>query len=120
MEDFNDLADRYIAVWNETDPATRRELIAGAFTAATHFVDPLQEGSGRDGIDAMVAAVQERFPGYRFRRAGAADGFRDRVRFRWELAPEGGDALVEGTDFATVTDGRLASVTGFFDRLPAA
>ncbi len=87
MDEFNDLADRYIAVWNETDAAKRRELIARTFTAATHFVDALQEVSGRDGIDAMVAAVQELFPGYRFRRAGTADGFRDRVRFRWELAP---------------------------------
>jgi hypothetical protein len=120
MEEFNDLVDRYIAVWNETDAAKRQALIARTFTPDTYFLDPIQEGAGRDGIEALVAGVQERFPGYRFRRAGAADGFRDRVRFRWELAPEGGEALVEGTDFATVADGRLAAVTGFFDRLPTA
>jgi hypothetical protein len=119
MDEFNDLVDRYIAVWNETDAAKRQALIASTFTADTHFIDPIQEGSGRDGIEALVAGVQERFPGLRFRRAGAADGFRDRVRFRWELGPAGGEALAEGTDFGTVADGRLAAVTGFFDRLPA-
>lgn len=64
MDEFDDLVDRYIAVWNETDAAKRQALIARTFTADTHFVDPVQEGSGRDAIDAMVAGVQERFPGY--------------------------------------------------------
>lgn len=74
---------------------------------------------GQAGIEALVNGVQERFPGYRFRRAGAVDGFRDRVRFRWELTPEGGDVFVDGTDFAQVVDGRLDRVTGFLDRVPA-
>lgn len=119
MDDLTDLIDRYIAVWNETDAAKRRALIARTFTESTHFIDPLQEGSGQAGIDALVAGVQEKFPGCRFRRAGTVDAHHDRVRFRWELAPAGGEVFVDGTDFATVAGGRLASVTGFLDRMPS-
>jgi SnoaL-like domain len=119
MSDFNDLIDRYIDVWNETDAGKRRALIAQTFTEGAHFIDPLQEGEGQAGIEALVRGVQEKFPGYRFRRAGTVDAFRDRVRFRWELAPEGGEVFIDGTDFATVVDGRLDRVTGFFDRVPA-
>lgn len=119
MTEFDELVDRYIAVWNETDAGKRRALIAKTFTEGTYFVDPLQEGEGQAGINTLVDGVQLKFPGYRFRRVGAADAFRDHLRFRWELAPQDGDAFVEGTDFAQVVDGRLHRVTGFFDRLPA-
>ena len=119
MSEFNDLINRYIETWNETDAGKRQALIARTFTEGAHFIDPLQEGEGHAGIDALVKGVQERFPNYRFRRVGAVDGFRDRVRFRWELAPKGGEVFVDGTDFALVVDGRLDRITGFFDRVPA-
>ena len=56
-------------------------------------------------------------PATAFRRTGPIDAHNDRLRFGWELAPEGGGApAVRGVDFAVVApDGRLASVTGFFD-----
>jgi hypothetical protein len=120
MSELDDLVDRYIDVWNETDAEKRQALIARTFTEGTHFIDPIQEGEGQSGIDGLVQGVQQKFPGYRFRRAGAVDAFRDRVRFRWELAADGDETLVEGTDFGQVVDGRLHRVTGFFDKLPTA
>ena len=70
MDQLTDLIDRYIAVWNETDPAVRRDLIARTWTPTALYRDPVQEGDGRDGIDAMIRTVQERFAGHRFRRTG--------------------------------------------------
>lgn len=120
MTDFNTLVDRYIAVWNETDAETRRALIAQTFTESAHFIDPLQQADGQSGIDTLVQGVQQKFPAYRFRRAGGADGFGTHVRFRWQLVPEGSEPLVEGTDFGEIVEGRLHRVTGFFDKVPAA
>ncbi|HZD25297.1 MAG TPA: nuclear transport factor 2 family protein [Alphaproteobacteria bacterium] len=119
MSKPTELIDRYIAVWNETDPARRRELIALTWTETAHYVDPLMEGDGPAGIDAMVAGVQERFPDHRFRLAGEVDAHHDRVRFGWELAPEGGEPLVAGIDFGVIAaDGRLQTITGFLDLVP--
>lgn len=118
MAEFDELVERYIKVWNETDADKRRELITKTFTEGTYFVDPLQEGEGRSGIETLVTSVQGKFPEHRFHRAGAVDACRDHIRFRWVLAADGGDAFVEGTDFAQVVEGRLHRVTGFFDRLP--
>src|SRR5439155_2303393 len=96
-------------------------LIDAIWTAEPSYADPAAAGDGRAGIDAMVAAVQARFPGHRFRRTTEVDLHHDRLRFRWELAPEGGPVLVAGVDFGTLADGgRLASVTGFFDQVPKA
>ena len=121
MSSLTDLVDRYIAMWNETDAGRRRALIARIWTEDAHYVDPALEGEGREGIEAMVKAVQERFPGHRFRRTGDVDSHHDRIRFAWELAPEGGAAIASGADFGVVAAAgeRLHSVTGFFDRAPA-
>ena len=119
MSDFNDLVDRYIAIWNETDSGRRRALIARTWTEGASYLDPMMRSAGHAGIDAMIAAVQEKFPGHRFSLTGKVDAYQDRVRFSWALAPAGGDALVKGTDFAVVDSGRLQQVTGFLDQVPA-
>ncbi|HET7716674.1 MAG TPA: nuclear transport factor 2 family protein [Bauldia sp.] len=118
MTDLTKLADRYIEMWNETDAAKRRALVAEVWTADAIYVDPVLRGDGREGIHAMVGQVHERFPGHLFRRTSEVDAHNDRMRFAWELAPEGGPAVVKGIDFAAIADGRLASVTGFFDAVP--
>lgn len=121
MTNTDDLIDRYIAIWNEQDGPSRRALIERTWSGDARYVDPMQSGDGRDGIDTMIAAVQGKFPGYRFRRAGAADGHNGHVRFGWDLVgPDGGAAVVGGTDFATISgDGRLQTVIGFIDMAPA-
>jgi len=120
MTDTIDLIGCCIAAWNETNPERRRSLIARTFAEAASYVDPMMEGHGHAEIDAMIGGVQERFPALRFRLAGAVDTHRGSVRFSWELAPEAGEPVAKGTDFAVLAeDGRLLSVTGFLDALAA-
>ena len=120
MNELNGVIDRYIAIWNETDPARRRDLIAQTWTEDASCLDPLLSGDGPEGIDAMVRGVQERFPGHRFRRTGEVDGHHDRVRFGWELIDTASNApLIAGVDFGVVAaDGRLRTITGFLDQAP--
>jgi hypothetical protein len=119
MTDAAQIADRYIAVWNETDPARRRALLAEGWTENATYVDPLMAGEGREQIGALIAAVHERFPGFRFTLDGRADGYRDRIRFSWALGPETEADMIKGTDFIVVEDGRLKSITGFLDKVPS-
>lgn len=118
MSEFEDLVERYIAAWNEADAGRRRGMIAETFTEAASYVDPLAASEGHAGIDAMIEAVRQQFPGHRFRRTGAVDRHHDRVRFCWELAADGNAVVAKGADFATVSGGRFAAVTGFIDRAP--
>ena len=122
MSTPTELADSYIAMWNETDAGARRRLIDRIWSENARYVDPVAAGDGRDGIDAMVATIQERFPDHRFHRTGPVDHHNGRLRFTWALAPEGGEPLVAGVDFGTLSaDGRrLETITGFFDTVPAA
>lgn len=120
MNPHTDLIDRYFAAWNETDGARRRELIASTWASDADYRDPLMTGSGHDGIEAMIHAVQERFAGHTFRRSTDVDGFGNRLRFSWELLTPAGEAIVKGSDFGMVDPrGRLQSMTGFLDQVPA-
>jgi hypothetical protein len=121
MNEFNNLVNRYFAVWNETDAERRNALIAQTWTDDASYLDPLMRGDGHAGIDAMVQAVQDRFVGHQFRQLNGVDAHNNHLRFSWELAPVEGPVLVAGTDFAVVAaDGRLQTVIGFLDKIPGA
>lgn len=118
--DAQAIAARYIAAWNEADPGRRSALVAALWTEDAAYLDPLIQGEGHRGIAALIGGVQARFPDFRFTLSGQPDGYGDRLRFSWDLGPEGGEAVVQGTDFAVLAaDGRLRTVTGFLDRVPA-
>lgn len=118
MNPTTELIDRYIAIWNETDAARRRDLIAQTWTENSTYVDPLMHAEGRDGINAMVQGVQTQFPGFQFRRTNEVDTHNDRVRFAWELGPASGPAFAGGVDFGVIVAGQLQTITGFLDFAP--
>ncbi|MET7710013.1 nuclear transport factor 2 family protein [Micromonospora sp. NPDC005413] len=118
---FNELAERYIALWNESDPVRRLQGINNLWAAEGRYVDPLTVAEGPEAIDATIAAVRNQFPGMTFRLAGPVDGHHNQVRFTWELGPDDVEAPIVGFDVATTDeDGRLTQVLGFLDRVPTA
>ncbi len=120
MSDVTTLVDDYLAAWNETDAQARRALVRRVFTDDAAYVDPQMQGAGADAIDALIAGVHERFPGFRFTLAEGPDAHHDRVRFSWHLGPEGGAPIVLGIDVAALAaDGRMREVTGFLEPVAA-
>lgn len=121
MSTFEDLAQRYIDAWNETDPTARRAAVDQLYSEDARYVDPLAVAEGREAIAATIGAVQERFAGCVFRLAGPVDAHHDQFRFGWELGPADQEAPIVGFDVAvTDSSGRLQTVLGFLDKVPAA
>jgi hypothetical protein len=111
-----DIIDRYIGTWNELDPAARQAAIDDVWTEDAYYVDPTSVAEGREAINAMIGAVQGQFTGLVFRLGGPVDAHHELARFVWELAPEGGAAVVVGFDVAVLAeDGRIRQVHGFVD-----
>jgi hypothetical protein len=121
MTTSNDIAQRYIDAWNETDPTARRAAVDELFSEDGRYVDPMAVAEGREAIAATIAVVQSQFPGFTFRLAGRVDAHHDQARFGWELGPAGEPPPIVGFDVA-VTDaaGRIQAVFGFLDKVPAA
>jgi hypothetical protein len=118
---MQEIIERYIATWNETDAERRRALIEEVWAADGSYTDPLADVRGRDQVDAVVAAAQQQFPGLVFRLAGPVDANHNQARFTWHLGPSGGEPLVVGFDVAVLNgEGQIRSVHGFLDKVPAA
>jgi hypothetical protein len=113
------LAEVYVALWNETDAGRRQALLATTWTPEATYVDPLMRGIGHAEIEGLIAAVQQHFPAFRFSLLGMPDGYGEVARFSWGLGPKDGEAVVKGTDVVHRDGDRIASVTGFLDLVPS-
>lgn len=113
------VADAYVASWNEVEPAPRRAAIARVWADNGAYADPLMKSKGHAAIDDMIAGVQNRFAGFVLKRTSNVDSHNGNLRFAWSLGPAAGPSVVEGVDFCRLTsDGKLASVVGFIDKMP--
>lgn len=116
VPDLTQLVDDYLSGWNELDPAERARIIERCWEPGGALVDPPLDGQGHAGIDTLIKALQDHYPGHRFVRSGEIEAHHDAFRFSWRLIGlDGADAL-RGVDYGLVgPDGRLTRVTGFFD-----
>ncbi|MGH6882031.1 hypothetical protein [Hypericibacter sp.] len=119
MDATQDIAERYVAVWNETDPERRRRQIAELWTpAGQHYVD-VREVRGYDALENRITGSHEknvRDDGHRFRAAKDARRLRDVVTFHWEMLPaETETVLARGLEFLIMSeDGRVLADYQFF------
>jgi hypothetical protein len=131
-----ELADRYVALWNEGDPERRRELIAGLWSEdGEHVLQPPEEARriaagpgigasaviearGHAEIDVRATAAYEHWvatEGWSFRR-GDADRVHDLVKFRWEAVDGDGEVMGGGLNLLVVgADGRIRRDYTFVD-----
>jgi hypothetical protein len=121
MNDFDQLAQRYVTTWNEKDGDRRLRLVEELFATNASYVDPMASAQGTPAISGLIGAVQEQFPGYEFQLVGSTDGHHDQVRFRWGLASGEEEPVVIGFDVVQLgPSGRITQVLGFLDKVPAA
>jgi hypothetical protein len=96
MSHAEDIARRYIHIWNETDAGARGAQVAALWTEdGTHYVK-LREVRGHADLETRVATshqtnVTER--NYKFELQGRVEQLRDMVKFDWRMVPNGGGAV---------------------------
>src|SRR5260370_8628762 len=93
MTSIEDLVSRYVGVWNEPDPARRRQCIARLWAEDGAHFTPSLEARGYEAIEARVTSAHDRFvrtEGYVFSAAYQGAGHHDPVTFTWEMRPAGG------------------------------
>ncbi len=112
---------RYFEAWNAREEGALGKAVGAAFCEDVTYTDPLADVVGHDGLVAAIAGAHAQFPGYEFRQLGEVDGHHDIVRFGWELVSVvDGAAPVAGFDVMRLgEDGRIRSVLGFLDQVPA-
>jgi SnoaL-like protein len=118
---MQEIIDRYIAAWNETDADKRRELVGALWAADGSYTDPLADVRGPDAIAGLIGTAQQQFPGLVFTLGGPVDANHNQARFTWHLGPYGAEPVVIGFDVVVLDSaGQIRSVHGFLDQVPAA
>jgi hypothetical protein len=114
MIDAQQLADRYVALWNITSRDARRNAIEELWPAdGAHYVKTL-EARGYDALEKRVTGSHEknvRDGGFRFHAAPNAQRLREIVTFNWEMIrPDSGEVVSVGLEFLELgADGRIAT-----------
>lgn len=119
MPSASELAADYIDLWNERSEAGRKARLTTGWTGDATYIDPIANAAGSDALSQLIGGVQQQFPDFVFCLKGTPDGHSNFVRFSWGLGPAGQDPIIEGTDFVVCDGDKIASVTGFLDRVPA-
>jgi len=129
MNEPQQLADRYFAIWNEPEADRRRRVIAELWTEdGRHILQPPQEireiaaqpgigltaileARGYEQIEARVASAYEHWvgsEGLSFRARDDADRLGDVVKFHWEALDKDGGLFAVGLTFVVLAaDGRI-------------
>jgi hypothetical protein len=124
-----ELAERYVALWNEPDPDRRRRMIAELWTAdGLHILQPpeeIREVAARPGlgmnaileargyreIEARAATAYDQWveaEGLSFRQRDDAERLGDVVKFHWEALTGDGAVFAVGLNFLVLAaDGRI-------------
>ena len=102
--------DAYVQAWNEPDAGYRRALLERSLSDDCVFEGPLGALIGRDAVDRLIVAMQDRMPGTNIVRVGAPEQGEE-VAFRWEVRTSAGERLMSGVDTVSVAgDGRLRKI----------
>ena len=135
--DVKDLTGRYVAAWNEPDPARRRQAIRELWAedgihvlqppaefrqaaAGLGFTSAALEARGHDELEVRVSRAYQDFvaPGeFAFRSRDNADALRNVVKFSWEMIPAaGGEAAATGLEILVLgPDGRIEADYQFIE-----
>jgi len=112
--DAQQLAERYVALWNETDATARRAAIESLWRPdGEHFVRTLA-ARGYAELEQRVTGSHDKNVGlaaYRFRAVADAQSLRDVVTFHWEMIrPSNDEVLATGLQFLVLdADHRIAT-----------
>ncbi len=117
---MQEIIERYLAAFNESDPERRRELLNDLYTSDSTYTDPHVDLRGPEQIDGFIAQTQERFPGVKFSLGGPVDSHHNQARFQWHAGPEEAPDAYVGFDVIVTDEGRIRNVFGFMDAAPAA
>ncbi len=109
------LVDRFFGAWSEADADQRRRELEAITTGDVVFRDAFAAVSGRQELDAHIAASQLHMPGMRLVRDGAVRHCQGTVVADWKAVAGDGAARGRGSNvFDLAPDGRIARAVGLW------
>ena len=107
--------DAFFRAWGDPDAGKRRELLESCAAPDISFRDAYSANDGLEDLLSNLDAVQVFLPGVTLSRAGEVRLSHGTALAEWSAA-RGGEPVGKGTNvFVLAPDGRISSVTGFWN-----
>ena len=118
MANHPEALNHMFAAWNESDAGKVRAHLDKALANTIRFVDPSIDLTGIDAFEANVHEVHKQVPGARYSVTSGVDAQHGFHRYHWAIH-QGEKLVLEGFDVTEIdADGRVATVIGFFGKVP--
>jgi uncharacterized protein YndB with AHSA1/START domain len=112
-----DVVDAWFSAWSEPDAAAREATLARIAASDVQFRDRFSAVDGLSDLSAHLSAAQRFMPGLRLQRDGEIRHCQAVVLADWIARTTNGEERGRGTNvFVFASNGRLESVTGFWNR----
>jgi hypothetical protein len=109
----------YEAAWKQPDAGKRDALLEEAWSKKGVFKDPAGAVSGRAALSKHIGQFHKDFPDTQAQRTSRIDFYGRSFRFSWKMVFAKDGRVLEGIDFGEVgADGKISSITGFWQPLP--
>jgi len=109
----------YEQAWQQPVSGKRDALLAKAWSKKGVFKDPAGTVSGSAALSNHIGKFHEEFPNTQAERTSKIDFYGRSFRFSWKMVFAKDGRVLEGVDFGEIgSDGKIASITGFWQPLP--
>ena len=118
---IDDPLTAYDTAWREEDPRARMALLETAWASDAIYCDPVDHVVGRAALSAHIEGTQRMLAGGTVKVTTSPVRHHDSAFFRWAIEDRHGATVLTGFDVVQLDpSGRIARLTGFFDRDTAA
>lgn len=108
--------EKHLAVWNDTNEATRKAAIETIYSLDVKVADPDEKYKGRELVDGVIVAFQTKFSGAALSLVGKPQIHHNGAYFKWQLGVAGAPAVATGLDFIMLKDGLIKTLYVFVDK----
>jgi hypothetical protein len=119
MQQPGEVWETYASAWKEQTAAAKRAVLARSVASDGVYCDPLAECRGHDALIAYMLEFHKQVPGGHFVTTYFLP-HHGRSIAKWNMLSGNGQKIGEGVSYGEYgSDGRLVSMTGFYDVPPS-
>lgn len=112
--------ETYASAWKANGAAAKRAALAQSVAGAAVYRDPLTERPGHDALVEYMLEFHKQVPGGHFETTYFL-AHHDRSVAKWNMLNKDGEKIGDGVSYCEYgADGKLVTMTGFFDVPPPA
>lgn len=112
-EAIKSLVEQHLALWNEHNPAKRKQIMQAIYSPNLEMVDRHFVANGYEQVDSFIQDLQKKSPDFRFSHAKPIDIHHNVARLFWQVGSKSKPDAVTGMDLFVIENGKVVKMYVF-------